>query len=124
MSRLKILIVDDEPQIVNSIAALLETNGYETITATSGKEGLEKVKKYKPNLILLDILMPEMDAGNMVSQIRHIPDISNTPVIFLTCLAGEMGKENLTPTKGYTFIAKPFDPEELLEIIKKTIREN
>lgn len=124
MSKLKILIVDDEPHILKSISSLLEENNYQAITVQSGEEGLKKIKKDKPDLILLDILMPNMDGTSMASILKENPETKNIPIVFLTCLAAEAGEQTLRPPRDYMFIGKPFNPSELLNTISEALKED
>lgn len=120
----KILIVDDELKVIKAIDKLLVTYGYEVISACNGCEGLQKAKEYKPDLILLDILMPEMDGSAMAVALREDPDTKGIPIIFLTCLATGIETETIkNGVKANIFVAKPFVPEELLAIINKSLKQ-
>lgn len=118
----KILIVDDEPKVINAIIKLLVTYEYEVISACNGRDALQKAKEDKPDLILLDILMPGMNGSAVAAALKKDIDTQDIPVIFLTCLATgiQTGKDEL---KANVFVAKSFEPEELLAMINKTLRQ-
>ena len=80
----KILLVDDEPDILEIVAYNLKNEGYKVYTASSGKEGVTKAREIKPDLILLDLMMPEMDGIEACDQIKKIPGLEHTIIAFLT----------------------------------------
>jgi len=83
-SDIKILLVDDEADILEIVGYNLSSEGYQVTTAKNGVEAIEKAKKYKPQLIILDVMMPEMDGIEACEKLRGIPDLSNTIITFLT----------------------------------------
>lgn len=115
----RILIIDDEPHIVKTIKDRLEFAGYTVITAYDGEEGLKKVNEEKPDLILLDILMPKMDGYNFLRALKLDENIKDIPVIILTAKA--QMKELFVPEGILNYITKPFDQKELLEKISKAL---
>lgn len=120
----KILVVDDEKDLVEMVKKRLKTKGYDVVEAYDGQEGLKKAKEEKPDLIILDILMPNMDGVTMASSLKSDPDIKDTPVIFLTCLVeSEEVKERHHMIGGGLFLAKPFDAKELLSMVEKTLNK-
>lgn len=80
----RILIVDDEPDIVVIMKFTLETHGFEVITAYDGEDGLDKARQYKPDLIILDVLMPKMLGDDVAKRLRNEPESNTIPIIFLT----------------------------------------
>lgn len=118
----KILVVDDEPELVEMLKFRLEANNYAVVTAFNGKQGLEKAKKEKPDLIILDIMMPEMDGTAMAQVLKEDAETRDMPIIFLTCLV-EKGavKQGSRMIGSNFFVAKPFDTEELLLMIEKAV---
>jgi len=120
----KILVVDDEKDVTELIKVRLEANKYEVLTAFSGKEGLEKAKSGQPNLILLDIMMPEMDGFEVLRKLRDMrlkKEIKNIPVIMLTA-KGEVSSMSRAKELGSVdYFVKPFDSEELLRYIRRYI---
>jgi len=125
----KILVIDDEPDMVTYLTTLLEDNGYEVVTASDGEEGLEKVKAERPDLISLDLLMPNKTGIKMYRELRKDPEIGNTPVVMVT----GFGKDDV-PSMDFkkwihersikapeAYIEKPVQPEVLLSAVKKAI---
>jgi DNA-binding response OmpR family regulator len=113
----KIMVVDDEPDIRATVKTVLEKNGYKVITAISGDDCLKQLKKEKPELILMDIMMP----GTPVREI--VPKIKDTKIAYLSVVrTSEAEKEELTKSKNIVdFIQKPFDIAELLKRVKKIV---
>jgi len=120
MRKKKILLVDDEPQFVDMVKMRLEAYDYNVITAYNGKEALVKAGIEKPDLILLDILMPVMDGYTAIKELRKKEETKDIPVIVLTAKAG---MKDLFTSEGITeYINKPFEDEGLLLKIKKAIK--
>ena len=118
----KILVVDDEPYIVKTLAARLKANGFDVFTANDGVQGFAKVKEVMPDLIIVDVMMPNMDGPTMVENLRSESSTSHIPVIFLTALVKkeeEKAQKNLIG--GNYFMAKPYNPTELLIMVKKLL---
>jgi len=119
MPKKKILVVDDETELVQAVQIRLEQAKYKVLTAYDGKEGFQKAKKYKPDLIILDILMPHMGGDSMAAALKEDKESRNIPIIFLTCLAGgSTGEHKGTLKGGNRFLSKPFDHEELVSMVK------
>jgi two-component system alkaline phosphatase synthesis response regulator PhoP len=111
----KILVVDDEPNIVQTLQDRLETNDYHVITAANGKEGLEKAVSEKPEIILLDVIMPIMDGLEMLECLRKTEEGKNISVIMLTARSQNCDIARATACGIEDYIVKPFDMSELLE---------
>lgn len=107
MSKKKILVIDDEADFLEMIKIRLEANNYEVITAPNGKEGLEKVKQEKPDAVLLDILMPELDGLRVLRRIRR--DNKNLPVFIITAFSNEERFKLANDLKASGFIVKTSD---------------
>lgn len=114
-----ILIVDDEPKIVNLIGLRLKANGYEILTATSGTEGLEKCREHKPDAVIMDIMMPDMEGSEVAASIREDPDVCHIPIIFLTAVVKPHEVAKKSVRGGQYFIAKPFNSADLLGMLEK-----
>jgi len=112
----KILVIDDDPVIVKYLVNLFEDNGYATCTASSSMEGLEVVKKEKPDLITLDLQMPQEWGPRFYRKLRQDKGLKETPVIVITGIDGDHAIKDAV---GY--LSKPFDPDKLLGIVKRTI---
>ena len=113
----KILIIDDDPIIVRYLINIFQNNGYETASASSGTKGIEEVVKEKPDLITLDLQMPEQWGPRFYQQLRKDKTLRDIPIIVVSGLSG--GKYSIPKAAGY--IGKPFDPDELLMMVKKVI---
>jgi len=120
----RILVVDDEPQIVSMLKLRLEANGYEVISASDGEEGLEKAKSLKPDLIILDIIMPKMAGNEVAVALKEDDHLSRIPIIFLTCLTeGMIDKQGSEKIGGNLFLAKPFEADELLLMVDNVLKK-
>ena len=117
----KILVVDDEPSIVQTLQDRLEMNEYTVFTAYDGKEGLKKAQEEKPDIILLDVIMPNMDGHEMLEVLRKQPDCDGISVIMLTARSQtqDIARANACGIDDY--IVKPFDLSELLEKIETVL---
>ena len=115
----KILVVDDEPRMVQLIAMNLNLEGFEVVSAQGGFQSLEKVTREMPDLVLLDIMMPDMDGFETLKRIR---EISNVPVIFLSVKAEESDRVHGLDLGADDYITKPFSPRELVSRIKAVLR--
>jgi two-component system, OmpR family, phosphate regulon response regulator PhoB len=125
----KILVIDDEPDMVTFLCTLLEDNGYETLTAADGEEGLALVKSAKPDLISLDLLMPNKTGIKMYREMRKDDEVKDIPVIMVT----GFGKDDV-PSMDFkewiqkrairapeAYIEKPVNKDVLLDAVKKAI---
>jgi CheY-like chemotaxis protein len=118
----KIMVIDDEENIVELVKAILENEGYEVITASDGKECLDKLKTTKPDLILLDMMMPGMSGREVCERIRKDPRTKNLRVVFLTVAKfSESGKNVLEKMKVADYITKPFDNKDLVARVKSAL---
>ena len=115
-----ILCIEDEPEMIDLIRLILGRRGFEVIGAAGGKEGLEKVRENPPDLILLDLMMPDMDGWEVYQQIKAEEKTKNIPVIVVTAKAQSIDKVlGLHIAKVDDYIAKPFSPQELLASVDK-----
>ncbi len=119
----RILVVDDEPNIVQTLQDRLEMNEYDVIIAHNGKEGLETALQEKPDVILLDVIMPIMDGHEMLEALRKHPQGKNIAVIMLTARSQTQDISRANSCGIEDYIVKPFDLSELLEKIE-TVVEN
>ena len=116
MAAKKILIVDDEPAIVEILSARLTAAGYAVCTASDGVEALEKVKSEKPNLIIMDVLMPRMTGFEAMQKIRLDPETRKIPALVISA-KGSM-RDYFADVTGVEFIPKPYDPKDLVNRIE------
>lgn len=123
----KILVVDDDPHIVSLIKTRFEANRYEVITANDGEECIEKILSDKPDLLILDIMMPKVDGYNVLVGIKEIRAITGElpeiPVIVLTAVADPRVREMVEKEQIVDYIIKPFDSADLLSKVKKAMGE-
>lgn len=120
----KIMIVDDEPDVVDLVKLVLKSEGYEVVTANSGKEALEKMVKEMPDLVLLDIMMPQMDGWEVYNHIKSNTTTKDIPVAMLTAKSQSIDKMiGLHVVQVDDYITKPFGRAELLERVKKILSE-
>lgn len=118
----KILIVDDEPDIVEFLTYNLKREGYEVYASSNGKDGIELSRKYNPHLILLDIMMPEMDGIETCEQIRGLPGLDRTVIAFLTARGEDYSQIAGFEAGGDDYITKPVKPKVLLSRIKALLK--
>ncbi len=118
----RILVVDDEPELVDMITLRLEANDYKVLQAHDGQEGLEMAKKEKPNLIILDLMMPKMDGYKVCGLLKRDARYAKIPIILLTARAQEEDMSLGEELGADAYITKPFDPEELLGKIKELMK--
>lgn len=119
----KILIVDDDPVYAKMLKILLEKNGYAVCSAEDGETGLRTARKEKPDLIVLDILMPKIDGTEVYSLLKNDDELAEIPVLFLTAI---LSKEDEKPGVNieesfYHVLAKPIDNQEFLKQIKAIV---
>ncbi len=117
----KILVIDDEPGIIEIVEVNLEGDGFEVISASNGKEGLEKIRNEKPELVVLDVMMPEMDGWEVLRRVELDPDTAGLPVIMLTAKAADEDYIHGLEEGAVEYITKPFIPQELVNRIKITL---
>lgn len=115
----KILVIDDEPSIVNLVTAYLKPEGYEVHTAMDGPSGLKAAHAFKPDLIILDIMLPGMDGIEVVSHLRRESDVY---VIMLTAKTEETDKIVGLSVGADDYVTKPFSPRELVARVKAALR--
>lgn len=122
MGKPTILVVDDESHIVELVKFNLEKEGYHVITAENGKEATEMAKMKKPDLIILDVMLPEMDGYEVCRIIQKDSEISDTPIIMLTAKCEEIDKVLGLEIGADDYVTKPFSPRELLARVKARLR--
>lgn len=115
----KILVVDDEKHIVRLVQVNLERAGYEVVTAYDGEEALQKVKQERPDLIVLDVMMPKMDGFEVMKHLKADPTTRDIPVIMLTAKAQDADVFRGWQTGVDCYLTKPFNPLELLTFIRR-----
>jgi two-component system phosphate regulon response regulator PhoB len=120
----RILVIDDDQDIVTFLTTLLEDNGYSTISAKDGQEGLEKARAEGPALVLLDISMPEKSGVKCYREMRDDPNLRSVPIVMVTGVTAEFERfistrRQVPPPDGY--VRKPVDQKEILAVVSKLI---
>lgn len=118
----KVLIVDDEPDILEIISFNLTKEGYEILTAKNGIEGLEKVSVFKPHLVILDIMMPKMDGVELCKILRSKQEYNDMLIIFLTALSDEFSQIKGLETGADDYVNKPISPKVLVSRVNAIFR--
>lgn len=119
----KILIADDEPDMLQVISYRLKKQGYETILAVDGKEALEKIKQHKPDLIIVDYRMPILNGFELAEVVHNLEEVSSIPIIVLTASAEIMTPDELAKHYINDHLTKPFEFAHLLQAVKKHLKE-
>ena len=119
-----ILCVEDEPEMIDLIRLILGRRGFEVIGATGGVEGLKMVREHQPDLVLLDLMMPDMDGWEVYQQIKADEKTKDIPVIVVTAKAQSIDKVlGLHIAKVDDYIAKPFSPQDLLNSVERVLQK-
>lgn len=119
---IRILLVDDEPDILEILEYNLVQTGYQVITASNGKEAVKQAKKHSPQLIIMDVMMPEMDGMEACEQIREIPELKDVIITFLTARSEEYSQVAGFEAGADDYITKPIKPKLLISKIKGLLR--
>ena len=119
----KILVIEDEPHIIKLVTFILESNGYEVMQAFVGSEGIEKARKEKPDMIVLDIMMPGMDGFEVARVLTKDPKTNSIPILMLSSKAQFEDKMTGLDSGALDYITKPFEKEELLLKVKECLAE-
>ena len=120
----KVVCIEDEPEMIDLVKLILGRKGFELVGAVGGREGLETVRKIKPDLVLLDLMMPDMDGWEVYQQMKADDDLKTIPVIVVTAKAQSIDKVlGLHIAKVDDYVTKPFGPQELLQSVKKVLGE-
>ncbi len=119
MDTAKILVIDDEPSVLNLVTAYLKAEGYEYFTAADGPSGLKAARAFKPDLVVLDVMLPGMDGIELLTQLRRESDVY---VILLTARSDETDKIVGLSVGADDYLTKPFSPRELVARIKSALR--
>lgn len=121
MSGRKILLVDDEPHVIRSLRFVLEKQGYDIDFADNGEDAMTKVREFRPDLMLLDIMMPKRDGYDVCQEIKNDPELKDTYVIILTAKGQEKDRVKAFDALADEFVTKPFSPSGLLARLKELL---
>ena len=113
----KILVVDDEPTIVRLMEFILARQGHEMLVAVNGEEALEKIQTHKPDLVLLDIMMPRIDGYEVARRVRADGETAHLPIIMLSAKAQEADIRKGMEVGVNEYITKPFSPDQLVHVV-------
>lgn len=117
----KILIIDDEVHVVQYLENIFQDNGYETVSALDGDRGFEKLKAERPDLITLDLQMPQERGVKFYQRYRKDEEVNQIPIVVIS---GQSAPHRaIQPNKTAAIVAKPFEPDELVAIVKRVIGE-
>jgi two-component system, OmpR family, response regulator VicR len=120
----RVVCIEDEPEMIDLVRLILGRKGFQVIGANGGIEGLDTVRREKPDLVLLDLMMPDMDGWEVYQQIKADPALRDIPVVVVTAKAQSIDKVlGLHIAKVDDYITKPFGPQELLESVAKILGE-
>jgi len=119
----KILIVDDDPDLVEAVSSILESKGYDVVAAYGGVEGLEKARTERPDLIVLDVMMPDKDGYQVCKELKADPECRSIPILLLTAVVSKISTTRYTQQMGMEteaddYIDKPVEPEVLVQRIE------
>lgn len=118
----RILVVEDEEDVLRVVTLRLESSGYEVIPAVDGLDGLDKAKRSKPDLIILDVMLPKMDGYKVCKMLKFSEDYKDIPIVILTARM-ESNKKLAEELRYDAYITKPFDFAALLQTIKQLLKE-
>lgn len=129
-SQTKILIVDDDPDIRDAVSTILEAHSYQVVTADNGEEGLRKLKEERPNLMILDLLMPKLDGFGVLKEIQdpRWSKYSKIPILILTSIKEDVSRRRYELETGLDlniddYVEKPINPGTLVERVKKLLEK-
>lgn len=118
----KIVYIEDEPEMIDLVKLILTRKGYQVIGAVGGQEGLDMIREHSPDLVLLDLMMPDIEGWDVYQQLRADAETQNIPVIVVTAKAQDIDKVlGLHIAKVDDYISKPFSPQLLVDSIEKVL---
>ena len=123
----KVLLVDDDPDFVEAVKVIVASGGYDVRVASDGKEGLEAVAEERPDIIILDVMMPVMDGHKACAALKGNKETADIPIILLTAVADRVTTSTYThrdmlESEAEDYMPKPVEPKELLELIKSWLK--
>jgi DNA-binding response OmpR family regulator len=123
--RRRILCIEDEPEMIDLIRLILERKGFDVLGAVGGQEGLEAIRREKPDLVLLDLMMPDVDGWEVYRQMKADEELQHTPVVVVTAKAQSIDKVlGLHIAKVDDYVTKPFGPGDLVESVDRVLKKH
>ncbi len=119
----RLLLIDDDPNLILLVKDYLEFRGYEVVTAENGREALEVLDKDIPDMIICDVMMPEMDGYSLVKHVREDPRTNWVPVLFLSAKGQSQDRVKGLNTGADVYMVKPFEPEELVAQVESSLKQ-
>jgi two-component system response regulator VicR len=120
----RILCIEDEPEMIDLIRLILERKGFEVLGAVGGQEGLDVVRNEKPDLVLLDLMMPDVDGWEVYRQMKADAELQHIPVVVVTAKAQSIDKVlGLHIAKVDDYVTKPFGPSDLVDSVERVLRK-
>lgn len=120
-----ILIVDDEKNLLAALESLLATEGYSVIAASRGRDAVVLAKSRLPDLVILDVMMPDMDGGRVAEALKELPETKDIPIMFLTALLSKKEQESKGGFVGESVcLAKPYEADDLLAEVEKILTQS
>jgi DNA-binding NarL/FixJ family response regulator len=119
----RLLLIDDDPNLILLVKDYLEFRGYEVVTAENGQEALEVLEKDTPDMIICDVMMPQMDGYSLVEHVRKNPRTSWIPVLFLSAKGQSQDRVKGLNTGADVYMVKPFEPEELVAQVESSLKQ-
>jgi DNA-binding response OmpR family regulator len=120
----RILCIEDEPEMIDLIRLILERKGFEVLGAVGGQEGLEAIRREKPDLVLLDLMMPDVDGWEVYRQMKADEGLQRIPVVAVTAKAQSIDKVlGLHIAKVDDYVTKPFGPGDLVESVERVLKK-
>ena len=121
----RVLCIEDDQGMIDLVKLILSRKGYQVVGATGGRDGLEEMERQQPDLVLLDLMMPDMDGWEVYQQMKANELLKNIPVIIVTAKAQSIDKVlGLHIAKVDDYLTKPFGPQELLDSVERVIDRN
>ncbi|WP_205745323.1 response regulator transcription factor [Egicoccus halophilus] len=116
---MRVLAVDDDPTILRLLQVNLEMEGHEVLLADNGRVALDTIRAQQPEVVLLDVMMPEMDGFQVCEAVRADPELTATPIVFVSARAQQADLDRGFASGADAYITKPFDPVDLVETIER-----
>lgn len=118
-----VAIIDDEPNIRETACFILELEGYDVVTACNGEEALGLLRKERPKIVLLDVMMPKKNGYEVCAEVKADPELRDIFVVMLTAKGQKMDKQKAIEVGADHYMTKPFDDEEILQILERLFKD-